>query len=64
MGMSNENLAQGQAMFLKPGENFGNVVSGIDDYGFVRNLVAQDGAVAVQRTHGEAFKDHAVILGD
>ena len=32
--------------------------------GFVRNLVAQDGAIAVQRTDGKGLKDHALILGD
>ena len=59
MRVRNDNLAQGQAVFLKPGENFGDV-SGIDDDGFVRNLVAQDGAVASQWTHGKAFKDHSL----
>jgi hypothetical protein len=63
MGMSNDNLAQGQAVFLKPGENLGNVVSGVDDHGFAGNFVAQDGAVAAQWTYGKAFKDHSSILG-
>ena len=64
MRMSDDNLAQGQAMLLQPGENLRNVVSGVDDDGFVRDLVAQDGAIAVQRTDGKGLKDHCLILGD
>ncbi len=64
MSMSDNDLAQGQAVLLQPGEDFRDVISGIDDHGFVRNLVAQDGAIAVQRTDGKGFKDHALILGD
>jgi hypothetical protein len=51
-------------MFFQPGKDLGDVVSRVDDDGFVRDLVAQDGAVAVQGTHGEAFQDHGLILGD
>ena len=64
MGMGDDDLAQGEAMLLQPGENLRNVVSGIDDDGFMRNLVAQDGAIAAQRANGKTFKDHAIILGD
>ena len=37
---------------------------GIDDDGFVSDLVAQDGAVAAQRADGKTFKNHGFILGD
>ena len=58
MSVGDDNLPQGQAVFLQPGEDFRNVVSGIDDHGFMRCLIAQDGAIAVQRTDGKAFEDH------
>ena len=64
MSMGDDNLAQGEAMLLQPGENLRNVVSGIDDDGFVSNLVAQDGAVAAQRADGKTFKNHSFILRD
>ncbi len=41
MGMSHDDLAQREAVFLQPGEDLGNVVSGIDDDGFACNLVAR-----------------------
>ena len=40
MSMSDDDLAQGQAVLLQPGENFGDVIPGIDDHCFVGNLVA------------------------
>jgi hypothetical protein len=64
MSMSDDDLAQGQAVLLQPGENFGDVIPGIDDHCFVGNLVAQNGAIAVQRTDGKGLKDHSLILGD
>ena len=64
MSMRDDDLAQGQAMLLQPGKNFGNVIPGIDDYGFVGHLVAQNGAIAVQRTDRKGLKDHSLILGD
>jgi hypothetical protein len=64
VSMSDNDLAQVEAMFLQPGKYLWNVVSGIDDYGFMGDLVAQDGAVTVQRAYGKTFEDHALILGD
>jgi hypothetical protein len=64
VGMGDDNLAQGEAMLLQPGENFRNVVSGIDNDGFVGYLVAQDGAIAAQRANRKTLKDHGFILGD
>jgi hypothetical protein len=64
MSMSDNDLAQGQTVLPQPGEDFRDVISGINDHGFVRNLVAQDGAIAVQRTNGKGLKDHSLILGD
>jgi hypothetical protein len=64
MGMSDDDLAQGEAMLLQPGEDLGDVVPGIDDQGFVRDFVPQDGAIAMERTDGKALKDHRSIVGD
>ena len=58
MGMRNDNLAQGEAMLLQPGENLRNVVTGIDDDGLMGDLIAQDGAVAAEWTNGKGLKDH------
>ncbi len=64
MGMSDDDLAQGEAMLLQPGEDFGDVVPGIDNQGFVRDFVSEDGAIATERTDGKALKDHRSIVGD
>ena len=64
MSMSDDDLAQGEAMLLQPGENLRKVVSRIDDDGFVGKLVAQDGAIAAQWTDRERLKDHVLILED
>jgi hypothetical protein len=62
MCMGHDNLAQGEAVLPEPGENFRDVVSRVDDHGFVGSLVAQDGAIAAQRTDGKGLKDHSLIL--
>jgi hypothetical protein len=64
MGMGDNNLAQRESMLLEPGEYLWNIVSGIDDDGLVGDLIAQNGAVAAQRTDGKTFQDHDSILGD
>ena len=64
VSVGDDDLAQVEAMLLQPGENLWNVISRIDNDGFTRNLVAQDGAVAMERADWKAFKDHDYILGD
>ena len=64
MSMSHDDLAQGEAMLLQPGENLRKVVARIDDDGFVGELVAQDGAIAVQWTDRKGLEDHVLILED
>ncbi len=64
MGMSDDDLSHGETMLLQPGEDFGDVVSGIDDDGFMRDFVPEDGAIAMERTDGKALKDHGSIVGD
>jgi hypothetical protein len=39
------------------------LVAGIDDDGLARLLVAQNGAVALQRADGKGLDDHGSILG-
>ena len=60
MSMGDDDLAQGEAVLLQPGENLRNVISGIDDDSFTRNLVAQDGAVAMERADWKTFKNHYI----
>jgi hypothetical protein len=63
MGMGDDNLAQGEATLMQPGKDLWNVVSRIDDDGFLGSLVTQDGAIATQRANRKSLKDHALILG-
>jgi hypothetical protein len=58
MGMSDNDLAQGETVLLQPGEDFGDVVSGVDNQCFVRDFVPEDGAIAAERTDWKALKDH------
>jgi len=44
------------------GENVFNVVARIDDHGLVRGLIADDGAVTLQRAYGKDSVDHSLIL--
>ena len=39
-----------------------DLVAGIDDDGFAGFLVAQDGAVALQRADGKGLEDHGFIV--
>ena len=49
-------------MLFQPGHNVSNVVAGVDYDRLVRGLVAQDGAIALQRSYREGLKNHASIL--
>jgi hypothetical protein len=62
VSVGDDNLPQGEAMLLQPGEDLRNVVSGIDDDGVMRSLIAQDGAIAAQRSDRKTFEDHVPIL--
>ena len=44
--------------FCKQGQDAADVVAGIDHDGLAGGLVAEDGAVALERTDGEDFMDH------
>jgi len=45
-------------MFGERAEDQGDVVSGVDDDGFTRGFVAEDGAVAGEEADGEGFAEH------
>jgi len=61
VGVSDEDLADGELMRSEPGENLRNVVAGIDDDGLARGFVAEDGAVAAQQTNRECFTNHGYL---
>ena len=56
--VGDDDLFDLQVVLANEGENILNVVAGVDDHGFARGLVADDGAVALQRADGEDFVDH------
>jgi hypothetical protein len=58
MGMGDEDLLKRQALIRKPLVDAANVISGINDDGLAGLLVAQDGAVALQRSDGKRLKNH------
>jgi hypothetical protein len=62
VGVGNDDLLDLQVVFANQGEDFFDVVAGVDDHGFVRGLVADDGAVALQWADREDFVDHGFIV--
>ncbi len=65
VGVGDEDVADGERVAGEAEEDSGDVVAGVDDDGLVRDLVAEDGAVALQRSDGEGLADHAegLLLG-
>jgi hypothetical protein len=51
-------LLDGEVVLVEDGDDAGDLVAGVDDDGFERGLVAEDGAVALQGADGEDFMDH------
>jgi hypothetical protein len=62
VAMSDDDLLKCQLMLGESRQNLRNIVSGIDHNGFVRDLVSQDRAIALQRADREGFADHASIV--
>ena len=60
VGVGDEDLLDCEVVFGKEGEDAGDVVAGVDDDGFAGVLVAEDGAVALERADGDGFEDHGV----
>ncbi len=59
VGVGDDDLLHLQLLLADDGEDVFDVVAGIDDHGFARGFIADDRAVAVQRTDGEDFMNHA-----
>ena len=55
VAVSDHNLLQRELMLLQDSEDSVDIVAGVDDHGFVRSLVGNDGAVALERADGEDF---------
>ena len=63
VGVGDEDLLDDKVVLGEEGEDEGDVVAGVDDDGFVGGLVAEDGAVALERPDGDDFVDHELPLG-
>src|SRR5579872_608 len=62
MRVGNDNLLYLQVVFAHYCENVLYFSAGIDDHGFVRGLVANHRAVALQRANGKDFVNHCGSL--
>src|ERR1700682_2304352 len=60
VGVSDDDLFYYQVVLADDGENVLNIVARINDHGFVRGLVADDGAVTLQRADGKDLVNHAL----
>ena len=58
VGVSDEDLGEGEFVAGQDGDDTGDVVAGIDYDGLARDLIAEDGAVALQHADGEDLMDH------
>jgi len=58
VSVGDQDLGDLQSVALQDVENAGDVRAGIDDDGFVRQFIANDGAIALQRADREDFVDH------
>ena len=58
VSVGDDDLLDGEVVFLEQSDDAGDVVAGIDDDGLAGGFVAEDGAVALEETDGEDFVDH------
>jgi hypothetical protein len=58
VGVGDDDLLDGEVVFVEDGDDARDLVAGVDDDGFEGDLVAQDGAVALQGADGEDFMNH------
>jgi hypothetical protein len=61
VGVSDDDLLDGERVFGEEGHDAGDVVAGVDDDGFAGGLVAEDGAVALEGADGDGFEDHGFL---
>ena len=62
VGVGDDDLFYYQVVLADDGENIFNIVARIDHHGFVRGLIADDGAVTLQRADGKDLVDHNLIF--
>jgi hypothetical protein len=62
VGVRDDDLLDLQVMLADEREDVLNVIARIDDHGFAGGLVADDRAVALERSDGKDFVDHAFIV--
>lgn len=58
MTMSNHDRLHAKLVALQNGDNLADVVTRIDHDRFARLLIAEDRAIALQRSHRQNFVDH------
>jgi hypothetical protein len=49
-------------MLTESSQHVFNLIAGIDDHGLMRGFVADNRAVALQRSYGKKFVDHGLIV--
>ena len=59
VGVGDDDLLYGEVVAVEDGLDAGDVVTGVDNYGFAGGLVTEDGAVALEEADGQDFMDHA-----
>lgn len=62
VGVCDEDLGEFEAVIGEALMNAGDLIAGINDDGFARGFVGEDGAVALQRADGESLENHVLIL--
>src|SRR5208337_2638526 len=62
VGVGDDDLLHDQFVLADDGKNVFNVVARIDDHGFVRGLIADDGTVTLQRADRKDLVNHALQL--
>jgi hypothetical protein len=61
VGVGDDDLADGEVVLVENAEDAGDIVAGIDHYGFEGGLVSENGAVALQRADDEDLVDHDAL---
>jgi len=62
VGVSDEDLLEGEAVGLEAAVDAGDFVAGVNDDGFASLFVGKNGAIALQRADGEGLEDHGFIV--
>jgi len=62
VSVGDDDLLSGELVFGECGEDARDVIAGVDDDGFARGLVAEDGAVALEEADREGFADHGSLV--